>query len=783
MSKKLFGLLILSLLHVAFAHAVLKEDSIGNTLSILRTELTNYHLELEEQSGFWKEQQERVGQNLLDIMNKSNQNSLMLYSQKPGYIFDLAYACHEATEQYVQFQKNVLPFRSFVARTNGEIARYDSLITNLNQMVVINLSERAKIDRNVCLTLAVNIRRTLVDNNEQLNEYIQYYKMTEQHLGYLNDYANKRYTDIQTSIFKNGGETYLAILSRLGSQIKETSNTVLGKYFVKTKVRSQWDLSIILRLFLWISLYCVAAIVLSFVIIKYLMPKRLQTDDFVAKRACIILAMAVVLLAVLLAAARLVFPHQNFIIMASGLLVSYAWLLGGILISLLLRLDGKQIKSGFRIYSPLMFIGFMVIAFRIVLIPNDLVNLVFPPMLLVCMLWQWNVISRHSNNIPRSDVFYTYITLVVFVAALVSSWGGYTLLSVQLLIWWTMQLTCILTITCLSGFLSGWRISRDYDNQPISRKWLFNLMQDVVLPVLSVLSVIVSIYWATDVFNLSDTSWQIFTKRYIDTKNFSVSIFTIAQVIILYFVFRYVNNTTRAFLKLHFERSDMSTAASRNVMTRNVIQVVVWSIWVLVSLALFHVNNSWIGYISVGLTTGLGIASKDILENIYYGISLMTGRLKIGDLIICDGTRGRVNSISYTSTTVETLDGSIIAFQNSQLFTKNYKNMTRNHGYELDIVEVGVAYGTDIPKVKQLLTDELMKLDCIYKKRGVNVVLKGFGDNCLTLKVLVWVSVLTQYVDDGKIMECIYQTLNENNIEIPFPQRDVHIIPVAEGKA
>ncbi|HEY9551578.1 MAG TPA: mechanosensitive ion channel domain-containing protein, partial [Prevotella sp.] len=302
-------------------------------------------------------------------------------------------------------------------------------------------------------------------------------------------------------------------------------------------------------------------------------------------------------------------------------------------------------------------------------------------------------------------------------------------------------------------------------------------------PVLSVLSVIVSIYWATDVFNLSDTSWQIFTKRYIDTKNFSVSIFTIAQVIILYFVFRYVNNTTRAFLKLHFERSDMSTAASRNVMTRNVIQVVVWSIWVLVSLALFHVNNSWIGYISVGLTTGLGIASKDILENIYYGISLMTGRLKIGDLIICDGTRGRVNSISYTSTTVETLDGSIIAFQNSQLFTKNYKNMTRNHGYELDIVEVGVAYGTDIPKVKQLLTDELMKLDCIYKKRGVNVVLKGFGDNCLTLKVLVWVSVLTQYVDDGKIMECIYQTLNENNIEIPFPQRDVHIIPVAEGKA
>ena len=125
---------------------------------------------------------------------------------------------------------------------------------------------------------------------------------------------------------------------------------------------------------------------------------------------------------------------------------------------------------------------------------------------------------------------------------------------------------------------------------------------------------------------------------------------------------------------------------------------------------------------------------------------------------------------------IEAIDGSVIAFQNSQLFTKNYKNMTKNHGYELDVLEVGVAYGVDIAKVKTLLRDALMGLDCVNKDKGVNIVLYGFGDSSITLKILVWVNVFTQYTDDGKILECVYNTLNENHIEIPFPQRDIHII-------
>jgi small-conductance mechanosensitive channel len=243
----------------------------------------------------------------------------------------------------------------------------------------------------------------------------------------------------------------------------------------------------------------------------------------------------------------------------------------------------------------------------------------------------------------------------------------------------------------------------------------------------------------------------------------------------LYCVFNYLNKIAKAFAKHFLEQQDPSNAAQRFMMVKNVLQILIWGIWFLISLAIFDISSTWLVVISGGLSTGIGFASKDILENIYYGISLMTGRIKIGDLIVCDGIRGTVSSISYTSTMIDTVDGSVIAFTNSQLFTKNYKNMTRNHGYECHILDVGVAYGTDIKQARQVIVDAVGALPNINKSRGVKVVLKEFADSALTLKVVVWVNVFTQYSDDGVILEAIYEALNEKGIEIAFPQLDLHI--------
>lgn len=811
MRKKLAIIAILLAAMLLPTHAVLKEKDIDKTLAILRQELTHYHSELERQTAFMKEQQNEVTSEVISVLQRSQQNSLMLYSQRNGNIFDLTYACHEATDQYHRFRQTAAPFRQYIENANIEVSRYDSLITDLSTMYTAALSERAKVDRNVSLTLAINIRRTLQANRKQMEQYIRMYEFTEERLKNLNDYADKRYADIQNSIFSNSSDDYYTILSNLRGELYETATTVKEKYRPLKQVKSDWDSRVILWLLVILLAGSAAAAVVNYFIIGFVFTWLLRHDKlnfvfswflkkkegrdpkvaFAAKRTYIILAATVFTFAIMLGVLRLVWD-QNFIIMASSLLVEYAWLTGVVLLSLLVRLDGDQIRNGFRIYVPILAICLVVISFRIVLIPNDMVNLLFPPVLLACALWQWRVVRKYQKRLPKSDIIYTYISLAVFMASVVASAVGYTLLSVEMLIWWTMQMTCILTITCFSSLLKtyGDNEKRKYlsDETPITQSWFFRLVYQVGIPTMGALSVLMSIYWAADVFNLSATTRHIFNMHLIDNPNFTLSLYSVVVVIILFYVFRFVNHTVTSLLQYNFWINEQERAAqeerqpsqesvlSRIAMWRNVIQVVAWGAWLLIAMGIFHINNSWLVAISAGLSTGIGFAMKDILENIYYGISLMAGRIRVGDYISIDDTRGTVKSVSYVSTMIEAMDGSVIAFQNSQLFTKNYKNLTKNHGNELDVIVVGVAYGSDVAQTKQIIANAVKATNRPDYIKYVNTVLAGLGESSVDFKVLAWVDSRRRTYAHSEILEAIYNALNEAGIEIPFPQRDLHIV-------
>ncbi len=759
------------------ADAVLKEQNLEETLTILRSELTKYYHELNSKRDDRKEQREEVFRDLTQTMKLSNQNALMLYSQNQDYLFDLTYACHQATEQYQKFQHQQMPFREFITKTNGEVARYDSLIQSLQAMPPTVLSQKAKTDRTVCLTLATVIKRILESDSRQMEDYIRYYDSTEQRLKNMNDYAQKRYYDIQTSIFVNGGDTYFEIVQKFKEKWDMMKTIVSKKYTIdENSKQSDWSVMWMFGLFTAIIFYAIIAVCINLLVFRF-MPKRFHSREFLKKRRSIMWATTAITLALIMGVTRQRID-QNFFIMASGLMVEYLWLLAVILISLLLRVNGDQIRSAFNIYAPLLVIGFIVITFRIILIPGELVSIIFPPVLLTCMVWQWWGIRKHNRNVPRSDMFYTYISLTVFIASVCCSWAGYTLLSVQLLIWWIMQLTCILTITCISDYLKMYEGKHGFSSKPITKTWFYTLLHQVVMPILIVCSVMISIYWAADVFNLSDMCWNIFTYRFVNQENLQISILKLTVVISLWFLFKWISKTVLSFMRLQFEMKDPTTAESKTVMGKNVIQLIIWGGWLLISLAYLHISVYWLLALGGGLSTGIGFAMKDVIENIYYGASLMTGRIKVGDWIQVDGTMGKVASISYTSTIVESLYGEIITFQNSQLFTKNYKNLTKNHGYILALVPFGVAYGSKVGKVKGLIEEAVQNLkhQWMDNSKKVKVVMTEMADSSVNFKLIIWVDAVKKTYVISDVLTCIYETLNDNGIEIPFPQRDVHLI-------
>ena len=759
------------------ASAVLKEKDLEQTLGILRTELKQYNNELDQRATFRRERTHRLVQQLMGTMKRADQNALMLYSQQQDNVFDLTYACHEATQQYRNFHKQQLPFTSFLEKTEADIVRYDSLINHLQGIPARMMTKYGAQNRDSCLVLAQSIRGKLEENANMLRRNIYLYTKAENRLSELNDYANKRYNEIQQNIFVNGGDSYPTLISNLSRRWTQLTDNIRKKYSFSNNANSQWSPKWIFGMFLGILFYVIVAIVLNLLFFKFLLPNRVKTEEFKKKRVCIIMATTTVTFAIL---QGLVINNssQNFLIMASSLLVEYAWLLGVILISLLMRVKGDQIKSAFRIYAPLIAVGFIVIGCRIILIPNELVNLALPPILLLCALWQWLVIRKHNQNIPRSDIFYTYVSLIVFVASVVCSFIGYTLFAVQLIIWWIMQLTCILTITCISRYLEIYAKRKRLTQKPISKTWWYYLAEKVVMPVLGVHSIMLSIYWAAKVFNLTDMCIRIFMHPIIDTENLVVSLVKLIMVINSWFLFRYISKTILAFLRMHYEITDPSTAASKEVMGRNVIQVLVWGAWLMFSLSLLHISLTWLVAISGGLSTGIGFASKDIIENIYYGASLMAGRIKVGDWIDVDGTMGKVVSISYTSTVIESIQGEVITFQNAQLFAKNYKNLTRNHGYVLTTIPFGVAYGSNLKEITTMVEDAVnnMHNEYIDQEKRAKCVATEMGDSSVNFKLAIWAEAPKRSHVISEVLKCIYDTLNEHNISIPFPQRDIHIV-------
>ena len=156
----------------------------------------------------------------------------------------------------------------------------------------------------------------------------------------------------------------------------------------------------------------------------------------------------------------------------------------------------------------------------------------------------------------------------------------------------------------------------------------------------------------------------------------------------------------------------------------------------------------------------------------------MAGRIEAGDGIEINGTMGKVTSISYTSTMIESLYGEVITFQNAQLFKNNYKNLTRNHGYVLAVVPFGVAYGSNLKQVATLVETAINNLDhkWIDPEKPVKSVVSEMGDSSINFKLFVWAEAPKKSYVISDVLKCVYDTLNKNDIQIPFPQRDVHLI-------
>ena len=883
--KRLLSFLLL-LLVILPAGAVLKEKDLARTLGVLNAELEKSYKQQKASMARMEGMASAQHAKLVDYMQRSEQIALMLYSQNQDFTFDVAYACQQATDLYRELSANNVPYERIAARIGSEVERYDGLVNALSELppavglaantqadslltVIADsiaadntagstttyiLTEQQQEDRNNCLIYAKALRENMKRILIAINEDKEYYDVVNERVKKLNDYAQTRYRSVQDNIFRNGGDNYLTVLCNLPilfQRVKSETADKYGRLNNRNATYSQWRGPVVIFICAIIIIYIVLGIVLSNLLVlltRFILKRRGKDRKDVLggifsgnKKRVLLVTLSMLIFAISVMVIHNI-VHSNFLLMATSLMANIAWLALVIYASLLIRVKEKNVPLVEKLYAPFICMAFIVIFFRIILIPNNLVNIIYPPILVLFTIWQWRMIKaanrpvaaviaenvvaeaaiegeveapadgasavKPTQKLSSADFIYSFISLAAMVVASCVALYGYTLLAVEIMLWWIFQLAAIQTVACVYDLLNRYesrhlveKICKDLDSETVAASdeiirekmregqfihltWFYDLINRALVPICAVGSVLLSIYWAADVFDMTAVCIDAFHYNFINEEGLiQVSLQKLCIAAACFFVFRYFNYLMRSlyqYYKLHHSKDDNHNFT----LARNVIGILVWGTYFIYLLVLLRVPKSGISIVTAGLATGMGFAMKDLLENFFYGISLMAGRVRVGDYIECDGITGQVDTITYQSTQIITADGSVIAFLNSALFNKNFKNLTRGNLYIMLKVSVGVAYGSNVQEVRQMLIDAVTAQDyqtleglpVMDPDKPVSVAFSGFGDNSVDLNVITWVLVREKATINARIQETIYDTLNANKIEIPFPQRDIHII-------
>tara|TARA_B100000795_G_scaffold223221_1_gene178332 strand:+ start:8741 stop:9631 length:891 start_codon:yes stop_codon:yes gene_type:complete len=181
---------------------------------------------------------------------------------------------------------------------------------------------------------------------------------------------------------------------------------------------------------------------------------------------------------------------------------------------------------------------------------------------------------------------------------------------------------------------------------------------------------------------------------------------------------------------------------------------------------------------SAALLVGLGLALQELFQDVIGGVFIFIDKsLLVGDIVEVDGRVARVIEVKLRITRAITRDDKIVVIPNHKFISEIIINYTQNHKTTREFVKIGVAYGSDIKKVETLLLQSVNAQRGVLKSPKPFVLFEDFGESALQFSVLFFI---TDSFSDPRIKSEIRyridQLFRENNISIPFPQRDIHVI-------
>ena len=255
-------------------------------------------------------------------------------------------------------------------------------------------------------------------------------------------------------------------------------------------------------------------------------------------------------------------------------------------------------------------------------------------------------------------------------------------------------------------------------------------------------------------------------------------LFSLLTVLLMRSAIGLVQNLSGWLEKIWVDRTESTLDGGLLPLLRKSVKTVIVILGVLLILGQWKVEvGPLLGALGIG-GLAIGLALNSSLSNIFGGIQLILDRsISVGDKITLDsGDTGVVLDIGLRSTKIRTYDNEVISLPNSVLSNARVKNYTEPDVTIRVSVDFGVAYGSDVARVKQIVSDAISKLDGIMEEPTPQVLFLNMSDFSLDMCARVWVDNYDkQFGKKLEMTELVYNTLIENDIEIPFPTRTVYM--------
>jgi len=263
----------------------------------------------------------------------------------------------------------------------------------------------------------------------------------------------------------------------------------------------------------------------------------------------------------------------------------------------------------------------------------------------------------------------------------------------------------------------------------------------------------------------------------IDTKNLHITVYSLLMVFLIFIIAEVLIWTLRRiFKKRIYPKPNIDIGKSHTIF--QLLKYFIWITTILLILQIIGIKVTFLLAGSAALLVGLGLGLQEIFRDIVSGLILLFERnMKINDVVEVDQEIGKIKEIGFRTTKIETRDNIIHIIPNSKFITGDVVNWSHIQKLTRFNVDVGVAYGSDVRLVEKVLHDCAISHKKVAKKPIPFVRFTDFGDSSLDFQLFFW-------TDDSFFVENIKSDLRfeidknfrEQKIQIPFPQRDVHII-------